>query len=80
MPVLQTFAIQLFSRATLAGEVAVTILFLAGAPVAAAHSPMAMAWLVTIVRILKLCIYAGIALRYGNLWKQSETVGNTARE
>jgi len=80
MPVLQTFAIQLCSRATLTGEAVVTILFLAGAPFAAEHSPMAMAWLVTIVRILKLCIYAGIAWRYERVRKQTETAGSTSRK
>ncbi|MFK8031720.1 MAG: lipopolysaccharide biosynthesis protein [Gammaproteobacteria bacterium] len=77
MPVLQTFGIQLCSRATLACEAIVTVIFLLGAPIAAQSGPVAMAWFVTLVRVLKFCFYAAITLRYINHWDESKTAGTT---
>jgi len=60
MPVMMTFAVQVYPRASLACEIVVTLVFLAVAPVAALHGPMMMAGVATGVRLLKFVCYAGI--------------------
>ncbi len=60
MPVMMTFAVQVYPRASLACEIGITLVFLAVAPVAALHGPMMMAGVATGVRILKFVCYAGI--------------------
>jgi len=65
MPVMMTLAIQLYPRASLVCEAALTIAFLVAAPFAARQGPMAMAALATLVRLMKFACYAGITWRGG---------------
>ncbi len=61
MPVLQPFAIQCCSRLTLVTEMVIALLFMLLALVVASEGMLAMAWLMTAVRIVKLIAYALIA-------------------
>lgn len=58
MPLLLPYAIQLEGRVALSGELAITGLFLVVSPLALAFGAIGMAWLVTIIRLIKLCFYA----------------------
>lgn len=64
MPVMMTFAMQMYPRTSLACEVGVTLAFLVAAPLAAVHGPMAMAAVATVVRLVKFACYAGITWRH----------------
>ena len=63
MPIMMVYAIQRFPKAMLIGEVAIGLVFFWVAFDMADTSVLAMAWLVTAVRLTKLGIYAAITLR-----------------
>ena len=60
MPLMLTFALQLFPRTALVGEVGVTIVYCAAAPLAATAGPMAVAAVAVGIRAAKLVLYAAI--------------------
>ena len=62
MPVLMMYSIQVFPALSLAGEIVIALGFFGAVMAGAAHTTMAMAWLVTSVRLTKLLLYSGISL------------------
>jgi hypothetical protein len=60
MPVPMMLAIQVLPAASLAGEVLITVVFFGAVMTDLARTTMAMAWLVTGIRIAKLILYASI--------------------
>jgi O-antigen/teichoic acid export membrane protein len=62
MPVLMTFALQVRPSRALIGEVFITIAFFAAVPLVVDGSLLAMAWLVTGIRVLKMMLYTFITL------------------
>lgn len=75
MPVLMMFAIQVFPAVSLAGELLIALGFFGAVMAGAARTTMAMAWLVTGVRLAKLLLYSGITV--ADLKRPGDRTGDT---
>lgn len=64
MPVMMMLAIQVLPAVSLAAEIAITLGFFGAVMTGVARTTMAMAWLVTGIRLTKLLLYACIALAH----------------
>ncbi len=62
LPVLVPFVIQFFPRVALAAEATITLAFLILGPVVGATGPLAVAWLASVIRVVKLGFYAWLTL------------------
>lgn len=63
MPFLLPYALQLETRNCLRGEFVITMIYLLGMLWALGHGIVAVAWLVTGIRLIKLCFYSLLYLR-----------------
>jgi hypothetical protein len=75
IPVLMMFSIQVLPAMSLAGEILIALGFFGAVMAGAARTPMAMAWLVTGVRLTKLLLYSVITL--ADLKRPGDRTGDT---